>query len=267
MKVWTAIFATTPLLTGCMVAVEGTSTSTSTSTYGNGIQVQETRSLASFNAVETHGSINVSIQEGWNYQAVVTVDGNLTRYLATEVRGGKLIIDWSRYSHPTGTPAVIVTVPQIEELRHFGSGEVSIEQSTWWTRLSLESHGGGPIHYLGGAEHLTAVSYGPGLIDLIGYADALEARTESSGDVIADGLLAYNAFAEVYASGDITLDLDQGAWLSARILGSGNVEWWGYPSKTAYELQGSGRIIEHRALAKAAAGSPTLKYKAMKPKT
>jgi len=32
------------------------------------------------------------------------------------------------------------------------------------------------------------------------------------------------------------------------------------------DLQGSGRIIEHRALAKAGAGSPALKFKAMKPK-
>ncbi len=266
MKTWMAITATIPFLTGCMVEVDSTS-STSTTPYGNGVTVAETRGLAYFSSVETHGNIQVSIQEGNRYEAVVTTDGNLTSYLATEVQGGKLIIDWSRYTHVTGTPSVVVTVPQIENLRNYGRADVSIEQSTWWTRLSLETYGSGSIHYLGAAENLTAVSHSSGRIDLIGYADALEARTENSGEVIADGLLAADAFAEVYASGDITLDLDQNAWLSVRILGSGDVEWWGFPSKTAYELQGSGRIIEHKALAKAAAGSPALKYKAMKPKT
>jgi hypothetical protein len=248
-------------LCGCEVALNPGGYSHS---YGNGILVSEVRSVYAFDAVEVHGDIAVRIEEGSYYEATVTVDENLAPYLSTTAYGGRLVVEWSRYSRPSQTPTVVLIAPRVEELRHYGRAKVEVEQSTWRREMLLESSGGGNIEYIGAANRITALARSSGKIELLGYADALEAKTEGSGDIIAETLLAADAFAEIFGSGDITLSLGQGAWLSARIFGSGDVEWWGWPSKTAYELEGSGRIIEHRALAKGA-NAVALKFKALKP--
>jgi hypothetical protein len=194
------------------------------------------------------------------------VDGNLQDYLNTSVQGGNLVISLTRSIRASVRPTVTVTVPALEEIRHYGSGLVEVEHETWRHEMIVEVIGSGSLVFTGAAERVIASHQGSGTLELIGYADALETTVDNSGDLLADGMLALDVKAKVYGSGDVTLDLENGAWINAAIYGSGNVEWWGFPTKTVYTLAGSGRVIEHRILGKASAGSAAQKFKALKPK-
>ena len=252
-------------MTGCMVVEDHTHTGDNTST-GNGIKVEETRSLSSFYSLETNDDIQVSVREGSRFEVVVIADENLSAYISTQVYGNRLSIGWTRSVHTRVTPKVLVTVPMLDEVRHYGSALVEIEQTTWRREMHLELFGSGSLYYIGGSTKLTSIMHGSGKIDMSGYADILDLRNDASGDLLTDNLLSVDAFVEIYGAGDVTLNLDKGAVLTAHLFSSGNVEWWGFPSKTVYQLSGTGKIIEHRMLGKVAAqNSPAQRFKALKP--
>jgi len=267
MKHLLALLTAAPLVTGCMVSMESNNPPIgSSNSVGNGTVVIEERILPSFQTAETHGDMDILILEGNSYEASVTLDGNLQGYLRTSVQGGNLIVDFTRPVRTSVRPTVTITVPALEAIHHYGSGLVTVEHETWRHEMIVDVVGNGSLVFTGAAERLVATHLGTGTLELIGYADVLEASVESSGDLLGDGMLAADVIAKVYGSGDVTLDLDYGSWVNASIYGSGNVEWWGFPTKTVYTMSGSGRIIEHRILGKAAAGSIAQKFKALKPK-
>jgi hypothetical protein len=49
--------------------------------------------------------------------------------------------------------------------------------------------------------------------------------------------------------------MDYQSTLNLDLSGSGNVEWWGAPSRINYNLTGSGKVIEHRGLPKKSAAA------------
>ncbi len=59
---------------------------------GNGNRVDETRDLERFSTVESKGSLDIAIEQGDDYSAVVSIDSNLIHYVDTHVSDGRLVI-------------------------------------------------------------------------------------------------------------------------------------------------------------------------------
>ena len=67
-----------------------------TSVGGSGNVVTETRTVSGFDGVTITGAGNILIDQNGVESLSITTDDNLLQYIKTEVRGGKLVIEFTR---------------------------------------------------------------------------------------------------------------------------------------------------------------------------
>src|SRR4051794_23290326 len=62
---------------------------------GNGSSGTETRTITGFTGVETHGDIDVVVNQG-NFSVKVEADQNILQYIETTVENGHLVVGFRR---------------------------------------------------------------------------------------------------------------------------------------------------------------------------
>lgn len=206
---------------------------------GDGKPVTESRTVEPFDRIRLEGFADVSVRVGGERAVSVTVDGNLQRHFATEVRDGTLVLDAKGSIRPTGDVRVAIAVPALRAFTISGSGDVAIEGGSG--PLELEIEGSGDLRWKGEATELEAKIEGSGDLRLEGTAARLEVEVEGSGDVDASALRARDVVAEVEGSGDVEVTVDGGT-LSASVSGSGDVRWRGQAKVERISVSGSGEI-------------------------
>lgn len=222
---------------------------------GDGVAVTEVRSLPSFSRIRSDAPVHVTIRTGNEYAAYVTSDGNLSGYFLTDTYGGTLTIGLATAIQPIVEPEIVVVVPNLRAVTHNGDGLVEIEEGGDFPEIDLTLNGNGELRFFGTASTLRATLNGSGDILMDGYAGWLVADSRGMGEIRGEYLLAGDADVELSGSGNVFLDLDYQSVLNLTLSGSGNVEWWGAPSRLDYTLTGTGRVVEHRGLPKQTAGA------------
>lgn len=248
MKTWLTLATLPFFLSSCMVMEVQ-------DTRGNGISATEARVLPAFSRVRLNAPVHLIVKPGPSYKAYVTADDNLTGYFTTETWDGTLTIGLPYAIDPSIEPEITVIVPGLRSLEHNGSGTVEVEEDGDFPDLDLTLNGSGEIRFSGTAGALRATVNGAGVIDMEGFAASLAATLRGEGAIHAENLLTEAADVELSGSGYVFLDLDYQSTLSLALTGSGNVEWWGSPSRLDYHLSGTGKVIEHRGLPKRSAAA------------
>jgi hypothetical protein len=187
---------------------------------GSGVSATEARSTADFHAIDLRCAADVRATIGTERKLDVTSDDNLLRYVRTEVRDGRLVIELEpgRYSFHRGVSLEIV-VPALDALALSGSGNVELID-------------------LAGQRMSIAVS-GSGDVSASGHVDTLDASVSGSGDLDLSKLEAKSARAQITGSGDIQLAVSE--HLDATIAGSGDIRFTGSATVNS-QVTGSGSV-------------------------
>lgn len=208
-------------------------------------QVKQSRPVATFNAVEAGGGIDVILTPGSTAAVAVEADAKAQPHLLTTVSGGKLSIRWEN-SLGMGDKSykrnahVYVTCPPLKALAFSGGSSAHTTGTLTATSLELSVSGGASAKLALNAKQLTSTTSSGSTATLSGQADQ-QRTTVSSG-------ASYHAFAlqssqtEATASSGATAEVNASSELSAAASSGGSVRYKGAARVTKSQSSSGGSV-------------------------
>jgi hypothetical protein len=227
-----ALTSASLLLTGCL----GVS--------GSHDRARESRDLADFARIESHGELDVEVRQGDSFRVTVSIDDNLLDRVETRVRDETLIIDQDlNFIDIVSGPHVLVEMPHLTFVHLYGSGDLDAQPFDEGEPIRLELGGSGDLRFEGSAPRIEADNDGSGAIHLAGTTDFAELVVRGSGNIEARDLQATEASLRSTSSGDITASVD--GEVDAEVSGSGDIDLYGGATLRERREDGSGAIRTH----------------------
>jgi len=214
---------------------------------GDGNVKKESRTVADFNSLSSHGAINVTISYGNSNSIQVEADDNLLPYIETNVENGKLIIQTKKNVNLRTRRKIIVSVSMIKinALQLSGSGNIDGNGSfTADEETKIMLSGSGNIHLTSGTfKNLNLAISGSGNILVKGgSANSVLVAVSGSGNADCSGITADQADVKISGSGNAKVNVSKS--LTANISGSGNVYYKGNATDISTRIIGSGKAIK-----------------------
>lgn len=214
---------------------------------GDGYQKKESRTVADFSSLSSHGAIDVKIIYGQSNSISVEADENLLPYIETNVVNGKLIIQTKKNVNVRSRRKMIVSVSmtKINALQLSGSGNIDGNGSfTSDEETKIMLSGSGNIHLSSGSfKDLDLAISGSGNIDVKGgSANSVLVSVSGSGNADCSDVMADKADVKISGSGNAKVNVNKS--LTANISGSGNVYYKGNASDISTRIIGSGKAIK-----------------------
>jgi hypothetical protein len=207
----------------------------------------ETREARDFTEVELKGFGTLHLTQGETESLRLEGDDETLAQITTEVRNGRLIIDYKRkflISWHTKQLDIYVTFKELRKARLSGSGVIQAE-SVQTFDLELDLSGSGKL----AIERLTALRLqseisGSGAVTLGGVVESQRLRVSGSGDYDATQLACDEAEIDISGSGSAQLRVEKR--LRVNVSGSGKIEYIGNP-QIERRVSGSGKIRQRAA--------------------
>lgn len=211
---------------------------------GNGNVITKTRSIDSFDKVSVGGSFDVNLIDGTEGKLTIEGEENLLPYIETEVRNGKLKVQFKENTNIRTTKRLVITIPfeDIEAISLGGSGNVTVKKRLKADDASFSIGGSGNITTNVEANTVKVSIGGSGNIKLKGKTDNFKCSLAGSGSIKAYDLNANSLKASIAGSGSIQTSVRNK--IKANIVGSGSVYYKGNPSNINTNSIGSGDVID-----------------------
>lgn len=187
---------------------------------GSGVMGREIRQVGAFHSVVIEGGVDVHYQRSQTMQVSITGDQNLLPLIKTQTRAGILTISSTGSYQPQLPLVVEIRGPRLQAISLEGSGDTVLNDVDE-NSLKLELNGSGQLR-------------------ADGKVDRLAVSLNGSGDVDATNLVTGQADMTIEGSGSIDITAPQA--LTAKISGSGDVNYYGRPEKIEKQLTGSGEV-------------------------
>lgn len=214
---------------------------------GNEKTTTITRTTAAYEGLEVSGSFDVKLISGKEGNIIIKGDENLLEFIITEVKDGRLSVYFDknktiRYNYNS---SIEVTIPieEINQLSFSGSGNLKNNDLIKTENLNVEISGSGNVSYNAETKNLKITKSGSGNLVGKGTTNNLDLKSEGSGNVNLYDLKSENAVVSQTGSGNIKVNCSVN--FDALTIGSGNIQYYGNPKKTATKVEGSGSIIEN----------------------
>jgi hypothetical protein len=189
---------------------------------GNGMPARDERMMATVPGLEVNGTITVDVRVGPATSLVVEADSNLLPFVSTELRGDHLVIEKTRSFRTNHPVRVTYTVPRLTDVRHNGSGH-----------LTVQDLNGTP---------LVVAEQGSGALLLTGRVASLNAALNGSGNIDAETLQSGGGTVSMSGSGRLVVGQMQGEHVTANLNGSGQLRVAGAVHRLVARSNGSGHL-------------------------
>jgi hypothetical protein len=189
---------------------------------GSGIKKTETRSPASFTALEVncHGSIKVRFQEQNHVE--ISGDDNIVPLITTEVKNDTLYVQSSKEYAPSDKLQITVAIPNLKRFVFSGAGDVDLS--------NIKN------------DRLEIVMNGAGELLASGETKEADIALTGAGSLNAKDLHAVKA--KVNSTGVGSVDIYATEQLDARAAGVGEINYYGSPKTVNRQVAGIGSINE-----------------------
>lgn len=213
---------------------------------GNGNMITETRTTSDYAGIKVAGFFDVDLVAGKEGNITIKGEKNIVDYIDVEVVDSVLKIGtekgYNLKSSPGKSIQIIIPFESINSLVLSGSGDIKnidvIKTDTFDAKLS----GSGDLNLMVDAQKFNMSLSGSGDIELKGVADDFTTSISGSGDINAARLKSKSATVSISGSGDTKVNCSES--LYARVSGSGDIEYFGNPSKKDTKVVGSGAITK-----------------------
>ena len=214
---------------------------------GNGNLKTETRTVADFSSLSSHGPIDVKIAYGNSNTIEIEADENLLPLIKTNVEDGKLIIQPEKNMNlRSGSKMVVrVSMTKIKMLQLSGSGNIDGNGSfSADEKTQIVISGSGNINLSSATfEDLSLGISGSGnIIVKGGSSNSVSISVSGSGNVDCSDIVAKNVEVKISGSGNAKVNANKK--LVANISGSGNVFYKGSAADVSTRVAGSGKAIK-----------------------
>lgn len=209
---------------------------------GDGNIITTTVTTASYNAINTAGSMDFKLIKGKEGDISIKGDSNLIPYIITEVKNNALLVKIKKGYNLKPTETIVITIPyeSISAVSLAGSGDVENSGIIEANHFKVSLAGSGDIDLQIASKTIESTLAGSGDIELKGKTTNLTTTIAGSGDFDGDDLNSTNVDATVSGSGDISVHCN--GELKVRISGSGDVKYSGNPTKKDTKISGSGSV-------------------------
>ena len=208
---------------------------------GSGDSITESRDVSGFDSISLSGIGRVIITQGDDESLIIEADDNLMEYITSEVRDGKLELDFTDIVRFDPIPSIVfrVNVNDLNALESVGVGALEMEKlNTDQLEISTSGTGVITIDELTVTD-LVVVADGTGSIKLAGTAETQEIKLIGTGDYEAPDLESQTAAVDVTGTGSVEIwVLDS---LDVVITGVGEVSYFGRPNETQ-SITGTGSV-------------------------
>ena len=211
----------------------GVSTFTSSSLRtidGNGVVVEESREVGSFNEVQLSGIGTIYVEYGNETSLVIEAEENLIEYIETDTFGKKLVIgtENGRSLDPTEQINFYLTVVELEGVQISGLGSIYLPEVNA-DRFEIKISGAGDVNIEAlYADKLDASLSGLGDVDIEGgEVFSQDVSISGSGTYSAHHLKSSEADVSVSGLGSATVFAED--YLVAGISGAGDINYYGSP--------------------------------------
>ncbi|MFD2785784.1 head GIN domain-containing protein [Hymenobacter rubripertinctus] len=164
---------------------------------------QQRRSVGNFDKLKASGACDVVLVQGATTEVKVVTDGELERYIKTEVQNGTLTIyrDKDAPSSWFGTHkvTVYVTCPRLSGIETSGACDIKSTSTFEADNFTIKASGASDVTLGLNTRLLTVTASGASDVELRGRADRQQVRLSGSSDYKATNLQSQQA--DVQASG------------------------------------------------------------------
>lgn len=213
---------------------------------GNRNVITENRTTTTYDGIKISGFFDVDLVAGKEGAITIKGEENILGYITVEVTDNMLKIGTEKgYNLRTSSgKSVHITVPfeSINTLLLSGSGDITsndvIKADTFDAKLS----GSGNLKLTVDAQKFDMSLSGSGDIVLNGEAADFSSSISGSGDINASNLKSKTVNVSISGSGDTKVNCSES--LYARVSGSGDIIYYGNPTKKDSKVAGSGEIVK-----------------------
>lgn len=200
----------------------------------NGKETQEERMLNTFEYVAIEGKVDVTVEEGNTFKAIVTGGEHLIHNIKTEVKNNTLFINNTSKCNMARSYkrrySVKVIVPKLKYLENKGSNTVYIYNGPAKDTLTLKLASPGSVYVYGNFESLTSGSHGNGDVYAYGTTNYLNVFMNGNNFFYGESMqVITRAFVESYSIGHCQLNLDNTLSFEYRLWSKGNIYYSGTP--------------------------------------
>ncbi|MEM1215474.1 MAG: head GIN domain-containing protein [Bacteroidota bacterium] len=203
--------------------------------------VTETLNLAEFNSIALHMSARVELTQGEVQEVIFEGREDILDRLELNVRNGVWDIDYDGCLRDVDSPTLFITVPELEDVRVTGSGEIYSTNTFLVPEIDLSITGAGRIDMAVEVSELDADISGSGEIFVEGSTLELDVRISGSGDFRGFDCPTLTSDLRISGSGRIRTYTENE--LDALISGSGDILFKGNP-ELFVSISGSGEVID-----------------------
>lgn len=214
---------------------------------GDGNRKTETRPVADFTSLSSHGAIDVKINYGHSNSIRIEADENLLPYIQANVENGKLVIQTKKNVNLRSKTkmTVYVLMTKINTLQLSGSGNIEGDGSfATDEKTELMLSGSGNIHLSSATfkDVGLAISGSGNMVLKGGSANTVSVAISGSGNADCSDVAANRVEVKISGSGNARVQANKR--LSANINGSGNVFYKGTATDISTKIAGSGKAIK-----------------------
>ncbi|MFK7755387.1 MAG: head GIN domain-containing protein [Flavobacteriales bacterium] len=193
-----------------------------------------------FTEIQLKGSIDLYINDDSD-ELRVEAGENVISHIETFVQNGVLHIEEESNNFLTTKPRrVYVNINWLDKLKTDGSGDVDIVNLNSG-EFNLDTKGSGDVEISFDSVSTVDVDLdGSGDVKVTGQCNSIVLGVNGSGDINSKQMNAESAVVNVNGSGDVDVTATES--LIININGSGDVTYWGNPSNTEFNTNGSGDI-------------------------
>jgi len=186
---------------------------------GSGIHSKISRNIENFSSIHSQGSFDIEYKQGAP-SLLISGDDNIIKHIITQVDKGILTISVKKSYQSENAIIISLSSPTIKSLIIDGSSNVKLSQ------LQLPQLA---IDLLGSVDLMAS-----------GQVSTLHLAIHGASDVDTKLLIADIVTVNIQGSADVILTAKQ--TLNAKILGSGDIVFFGEPNKINKNIMGSGDI-------------------------
>ena len=193
----------------------------STHVTGSGKVVNETRNVSGFDGLIIEGAGKINIDHAGTESLSITTDDNLLQYITTQVRGGKLVIEFKPKTlvDKFSDLSFNLTVKDLNSLQVTGAARIDAKN-------------------LQGDQMAVSID-GAGAISLAGKVDQLTVSLKGVGAFNSENLQAKRATVTNDGTGAVVVRVSDS--LNATLSGVGSIEYIGNPQVTK-NISGLGTV-------------------------
>jgi hypothetical protein len=210
----------TLLSIGLAIGLAGCLVSNPSNIKGSGITKTETRTLASFNALDVEYVGAIKVRSQGQDSLTISGDDNIIQSITTEVKNGTLYIRGTKGYSPQQKLQISISTPDVKRFVFNGVGEANLSKIK--------------------NDRLEIVVTGVGSFSTSGETKEVDITLSGVGSVDAKNLRAVNAKVSSNAVGSV--DLYVTSQLDIKSSGIGEINYYGNPKIVNKQAEGIGKI-------------------------